>query len=208
MTDLGRAFLRSGLGHPPADAEMELLVLTFLSEWDRGVRHLPGLPDLLADLAAEYRLVVVSNTQDTVLVPGHLEAMGIRHRFETVVTSLDVGWRKPHPKIYPAVLRRLRIDPAAAVFVGDTYVADYQGPAHVGMRALLIDPCHEADIHALIGERTNVAECVRSMWVLDELPGRYALQGDALVHSTVPRDGPRPDHSLYQWELPAAQLCR
>ncbi|MGW5864645.1 hypothetical protein ACWFRJ_21005 [Streptomyces sp. NPDC055239] len=35
------------------------------------------------------------------------------------------------------------------------------------------------DVHALDKEGTNVAECDRPMWLLDELPPRYALQYDA-----------------------------
>lgn len=35
------------------------------------------------------------------------------------------------------------------------------------------------DAYALTEEETNVAECDRPMWLLDELPSRYALQYDA-----------------------------
>ncbi|MFK0288905.1 hypothetical protein ACIQU6_00260 [Streptomyces sp. NPDC090442] len=35
------------------------------------------------------------------------------------------------------------------------------------------------DAYALAAEETNVAECDRPMWLLDELPPRYALQYDA-----------------------------
>lgn len=95
-------------------------------------------------LAAEYRLAVVSNTQDAALLPGHLEAMGVRQLFDTVVTSFEVGWRKPHPAVCRTALHELRADPAAAVFVGDTYGADRQGPTRVGIRALLVDPHRRA----------------------------------------------------------------
>lgn len=140
MTDIGTAFLREVLGCPPARADVDQLVHTYLSEWNRGVRHLPGIGDLLTALAGEYRLAVVSNTQEADLVPDHLEAMGVQHLFDTVVTSFEVGWRKPHPTIYTAALNELGIAPGVAVFVGDTYEADYRGPLRAGIRSLLIDP--------------------------------------------------------------------
>lgn len=140
MTDIGTVFLRDVLGRPPARADVDQLVHTYLSEWDKGVRHLPGIGDLLTALAAEYRLAVVSNTQEADLVPGHLEAMGVRQLFDTVVTSFEVGWRKPHPTIYTTALNELGITPGAAVFVGDTYEADYRGPLQAGISPLLIDP--------------------------------------------------------------------
>ncbi|MFJ9008615.1 HAD family hydrolase [Streptomyces canus] len=140
MTDIGTAFLRDVLGRPPARADVDQLVHTYLSEWNKGVRHLPGIGDLLTALAAEYRLAVVSNTQEANLVPDHLEAMGVRQLFDAVVTSFEVGWRKPHPNIYTTALNELEIAPGAAVFVGDTYEADYRGPLRAGIRSLLIDP--------------------------------------------------------------------
>lgn len=146
MADIGTAFLRDVLGRAPARIEVDLLVRTYLSEWNKGVRHLAGISDLLAGLATGYRLAVVSNTQDADLVPGHLEAMGARRLFDVVVTSFEVGRRKPHPGIYAAALDRLLIDPACAVFVGDTYDADYQGPSQAGIRSFLIDPHRRAAI--------------------------------------------------------------
>lgn len=37
-------------------------------------------------------------------------------------------------------LGRFEVDAPRAVFVGDSYEADYQGPAVLGMDAFLIDP--------------------------------------------------------------------
>lgn len=136
-------FFGTLVDHSP---DVDQLVHTYLSEWNKRVRHLPGIGDLLTALAAEYRLAVVSNTQEADLVPGHLEAMGVRQLFDTVVTSFEVGWRKPHPSIYTTALNELGIAPAAAVFVGDTYEADYLGPLQAGIRSLLIDPHSQAAI--------------------------------------------------------------
>ncbi|MER6287705.1 HAD family hydrolase [Streptomyces sviceus] len=144
MTDIGTAFLHDVLGHPPAPADVNQLVQIYLSEWNKGVRHLPGIGDLLTTLATEYRLAVVSNAQEADLVPGHLEAMGVRQLFDAVVTSFEVGWRKPHPTIYATALNELGIAPGAAVFVGDTYEADYLGPLRAGIRSLLIAPHSQA----------------------------------------------------------------
>lgn len=146
MADIGTAFLRDVLGRTPAYTEVDLLVQTYLSEWNKGVRYPAGITDLLAELATRYRLAVVSNTQEADLVPDHLKAMGAHHLFDAVVTSFEVGWRKPHSKIYAVALDQLRIDPACAVFVGDTYNADYQGPSQAGIRSFLIDPHRRAAI--------------------------------------------------------------
>ena len=54
----------------------------------------------------------------------------------------------PHPTIYATALASVQIEPASAVFVGDTYGADYAGPVAAGMTAFLIDPERRHDIPA------------------------------------------------------------
>ncbi len=146
MADVGGAYLRSVLGHDPTPAQLDGYLDRYLAEWNGAVRHLPGMPRFLAALRRDHRLAVVSNTHDDLLVPGHLDAMGVRDLMDAVVLSIEVGWRKPHPEIYATALRGLGIGPADAVFVGDTYRADFQGPERVGIRAYLIDPGGRAPV--------------------------------------------------------------
>ncbi|MFI1308791.1 HAD family hydrolase [Streptomyces albidoflavus] len=114
----------------------------FPAAWARTTAHFGRLSAV--DDREYYRLAVVSNTQDDELLPGHLEAMGVRQLFDTVVTSFEVGRRRPHPAVYRAALREPGADPGAALFVGDTYRADHLGPTRAGVRALLIDPHRRA----------------------------------------------------------------
>jgi putative hydrolase of the HAD superfamily len=140
MADVGAAFLTGVLDRAPAVSEVDAFVVQYLSEWSTGVRYPRGIQALVGELASEYRLAVVTNTQDTILVPGHLEAMGLTARFEVVITSVEVGWRKPHPKIYSTALEALGVSASSAVFVGDSYGPDFLGPEQAGMTAFLIDP--------------------------------------------------------------------
>jgi len=66
---------------------------------------------------------------------------GIRadHFFETVVTSLDVGRRKPHPVIYETHSTRSALARRCPLR-RRTCLADYVGPERSGIRAFLIDP--------------------------------------------------------------------
>lgn len=146
MSDVGAAFLTGALGREPATADVEAFVAQYLSEWNTGVRHLPGLDLLLSELGRDHRLAVVTNTHDTFLVPGHLAAMGVRSRFDAVIASVEVGRRKPHPEIYATALKVWGADASSAVFVGDTYGPDFLGPEQVGIKAFLIDPHRRAPI--------------------------------------------------------------
>jgi putative hydrolase of the HAD superfamily len=146
MTQVGTAYLAEVLGRPPAAADVEGFVRGYLAEWSAGVSYPPGVVELVRSLSEVYRLAVVTNTHQPDLVPGHLAAMGLLEVMDAVVTSVEVGRRKPHPAIYAAAVERLGIEPGAAVFVGDTYAADFAGPEKFGMTAYLIDPAGLADV--------------------------------------------------------------
>jgi HAD superfamily hydrolase (TIGR01509 family) len=54
------------------------------------------------------------------------------------VTSIDVGWRKPHPAMFQRALAELRVDPAEAVMVGNSMEADIAPAKALGLRAVLV----------------------------------------------------------------------
>ncbi len=65
--------------------------------------------------------------------------LGLDPLIETVITSARVGYRKPHPAIYTAALQIADIPASEALFVGDSWSHDVEGPRSVGIDALLID---------------------------------------------------------------------
>lgn len=137
-----RGFLPAGL----ADQTAARFAQTCLGEWNRGVSYRTERVDAIRHLASTYRLAIVTNTHDRDLVPGHVNRMGLQHAFDAIVTSVGVGWKKPHRAIYETALETLGIEASQALFVGDTYVADYLGPRSVGIDALLIDPGHRTQV--------------------------------------------------------------
>ncbi|HVP39585.1 MAG TPA: HAD-IA family hydrolase [Candidatus Saccharimonadales bacterium] len=80
------------------------------------------------------RLGVLSNF-DSRLRPV-LDEQGLAPYFEAVIISSEVGWEKPHARIYGAALEALGAAPAEALMVGDDWQHDVEGPQAVGMRAL------------------------------------------------------------------------
>jgi HAD superfamily hydrolase (TIGR01509 family) len=54
------------------------------------------------------------------------------------VTSIDVGWRKPHPAMFQRALAELRVDPAEAVMVGNSMEADIAPAKALGLRTVLV----------------------------------------------------------------------
>ncbi|WP_159079191.1 HAD family hydrolase [Plantactinospora sp. BC1] len=161
MIEVGTVFLTDLLGRSPAPEDADAFVREYVREWNTGVRYLPGVPELVRDLHRDHRLAVVTNTHQPGLVPDHLAAMGLAQYFDAVVASVELGWCKPHPRIYATALEILGIDAGSAVFVGDSYRPDFVGPERAGIRAYLIDP----------ERRSPVPEARRLDSILD-LPAR------------------------------------
>ena len=58
--------------------------------------------------------------------------------FGAYVTSLDVGFRKPHSTMFEHALELLGVDAAQAVMVGDSPTKDVAPAMKLGLRAVLV----------------------------------------------------------------------
>jgi putative hydrolase of the HAD superfamily len=67
------------------------------------------------------------------------QGLGLMPLIDTVVSSADVGLRKPDPRIFELALDRLGVAPVDAAHVGDHYYADVVGAGSIGMVPVLID---------------------------------------------------------------------
>jgi putative hydrolase of the HAD superfamily len=94
------------------------------------------LPALAALRARGLRLVVVSNW-DVSLVDV-LERVGLAPWFDGVVTSAQVGARKPAPAIFERALHLAGVAPDRAVHVGDSLLEDVEGARSAGIAAILL----------------------------------------------------------------------
>jgi putative hydrolase of the HAD superfamily len=99
----------------------------------------PHHSSLLRRLTPGFRLAVVSNFDYTPTARGVLEAAGVDSLFAEIVVSDAVGWRKPHPVIFEATLRRLGVGAREALFVGDRAEIDVVGAQAVEMDVVWVN---------------------------------------------------------------------
>ncbi len=121
---------------------------TYLQEWSKGVQYIDGVPALLKRLKQRYTLALVTNTHSADFIHSHLHKMQITETFSMIVTSVEHGKRKPHTSIFQHALRTVGCESHHALYIGDTFTADYLGANGVGMRCLLIDPRQKQNIRA------------------------------------------------------------
>jgi len=93
-----------------------------------------ALLDVLRQLRPFYRIGMISNAW-----PDARQILDDRLRissyFDSVTTSAEVGFAKPHPHIYRQALHALDTAPEQAVFVDD-FIENIEVPARSGCRAI------------------------------------------------------------------------
>lgn len=95
----------------------------------------------------DYRMALLSNTTlQASTVKAILAKAFPMIKFEPLIVSSDVVFKKPHPKIYQLMLKKLNVLPQLVYFVGDNIEYDVIGPTTAGMFAFYYNH-HDAKIN-------------------------------------------------------------
>ena len=112
-------------------------------------RAVPGSIPLLSHLKAYGDVGIVTNG----LKAPQLEKVtvcGLDSLVDFVLTSEEVGAKKPEGMIFAAALAKAGVGPDSAVFVGDSWSSDILGASGVGIRAVWLnrreEPCPDPAI--------------------------------------------------------------
>ncbi len=99
-----------------------------------------------------------------------LRRAGIDHLLDVVLTSYDVGMRKPHPKGFEMLASALSTKPADFMFVGNE-AKDITGANNAGIFSVLIDREHTASKFGQGIDISGLAELVELVKLLEVRPG-------------------------------------
>lgn len=80
--------------------------------------------------------IVTNRPHSATHLEPHLEKAALRYRFDAIITSLDVGFRKPHPLMFVTALQALGVEAHEAMMVGDSFEADVAPALSLGMAAV------------------------------------------------------------------------
>jgi HAD superfamily hydrolase (TIGR01509 family) len=149
----------AGVGIDLDEADIDELELVFHRPFIRAATPVPGIPELIRDLAGQVQLAAVSNTRSHRLIAGIVERIGLLGLFDPLLTSERFGWRKPSPLIFRAVLEQWGLDPAEVVMVGDSPEKDIAGASMLGMRTILFgDQAAGGTTDAVAGSSRELGE--------------------------------------------------
>jgi putative hydrolase of the HAD superfamily len=85
----------------------------------------------LETLHDTYKLGVISNNFGN--TRGWCDEYELSPLLDVIIDSTVFGVAKPDPRIFEAALAELNVEPAEAIYVGDSYKADMIGAKNVGM---------------------------------------------------------------------------
>lgn len=160
---------RMGLivGEEDSEAQARLATAFYDRAFTLGTDHArvyPGIADLVVALAAAgLSQGVVTNNQGR-LARRILAHLGLSHAIAVVVGEEDMPAPKPDPRGLVACARRLGVEPAEAIYVGDT-VGDLDTARAAGMPCIGVtwgitprNVLEQADFFAVVDEPEEIAQ--------------------------------------------------
>lgn len=137
----------------------------------------PDVPDTLAELARRgYRLASITNRgYGGERFWDEVREFKLDKFFEDIAVSCDIGYLKPHPRIYEHALGKLGVAAEESVMVGDNMRADVEGSKALGMtavwrRPLLDEPVEATEDEPEITGPVQPDYTIRNISELLELP--------------------------------------
>ncbi len=98
-----------------------------------------GSIELLEYLFPKYKLHIITNGFKEIQQT-KLENAGIAKYFDNVITSENVGVKKPNPKVFHFALEKTKAKTYESIMIGDNLEADIYGAKNVGMKAVFFNP--------------------------------------------------------------------
>jgi len=94
--------------------------------------------EILAAIGSRVRVGLCSNFSHAETALRILDESDLRRRFDSIVISETVGFRKPRAEIFEVALRDLGVEPGEALHVGDSLRSDVGGAAACGIGTVWI----------------------------------------------------------------------
>ncbi len=97
-----------------------------------------GAAELLKRLrAAGKGVYLLTNAQSLFTIP-ELTLLNLRDSFDDILISSEIGFKKPDPRFFNALIERHSLDVSRCVMVGNDDYSDCEGAANVGMSSFYV----------------------------------------------------------------------
>ncbi len=119
----------------------------FQEEYLHRVRGFPGAADLLSEIRKRDRRIALASSAKADELDIYKKAAGVEGLTDVETSSDDAEKSKPHPDIFQAALKKLKLEPDKVVVIGDTpYDADAARKAGIASIGVLCGGFKDEDI--------------------------------------------------------------
>jgi len=132
------ALKQLGYDVKPEDQLILEAVDAYFDPFIASLKVAPGAFATLSKIKQYLSVGLISNFSYRKAIREALRKLRLDRFLDVVVISDEVGWRKPHPKIFQIFLDELKLDPGEAIYVGDDLKYDIEGARAIGMKTALV----------------------------------------------------------------------
>lgn len=118
----------------PDDPRVKEAVDDYFQAFSKKCKLLPGTLEALERLREVFPLGLLSNFTHAPAAWSILEELKLRHFFQVILISGDLGYRKPHPSVFQKLCHELGVSPGEMLYVGDDPGPDIYGALDAGLR--------------------------------------------------------------------------
>lgn len=149
--DLSQVFSRlySEKGQEPTHQMLADLALMFRAVSLTYICLYDGAEALLKELRRQGKGIYLLTNAQRLFTEPELRSLGIYNLFDDVMISSDIGFQKPSPQFYSALLEKHGLNPNKSVMIGNDWQADAWGAYNCGLSCMYL---HTVQSPALTGE--------------------------------------------------------
>ena len=117
----------------------------------------PYTHEVLLYLKKKYSLHIITNGFEEVQ---HIKlaSSDLAQYFDVIVTSEQVGVKKPNAKIFEFALEQAKAKPDESIMIGDDFPVDVLGAEQIGMQGVYFNPNKLAHKHSVVHEIFCISE--------------------------------------------------
>jgi putative hydrolase of the HAD superfamily len=131
---ISAALYEMGYAIGPDDPRISSAIEAYFSAFLDFCHPVPGTNGMLETLRASYRLGLLSNFTHAPAAVRLIDHLGLGDFFEVKLISGQIGYRKPHARVFRELLDAFGIDGTELLYVGDDPEADIAGALSAGIR--------------------------------------------------------------------------
>jgi len=127
------------LNYTISDSLIDKIADEYLSYLPKFNALFDGTIEILSYLKPKYKLHIITNGFGEIQ-NDKIEKSGIKPFFTELITSDEVGLKKPNPKVFHYALTKVNAKIQESIMIGDSMEADIHGALNVGMQAIHFNP--------------------------------------------------------------------